>query len=149
MTTTSTALRPDRWFTTDRPLLLAVAAALDETPTVIVHAVEVPGVDDPEERVRAGLRLLRGGYLEGDDGVGYAIVSALTERGMREVGEWPTADTLARRVLDELAAAADEAPDEPTRSRLRTAIEVLSRGTLDTATNVLGVAIAKAMGLTP
>ena len=44
-------------------------------------------------------------------------------------------------------AAAADAPDEPTRSKLRAAAAVLGQGALDTGTNVLATVLAKAMGL--
>lgn len=67
-------------------------------------------------------------------------------RAMQVVGAWPTPDSLAERILSELRTAADEADDEPTRSRLRTALAVLGQGAVDTGTNLLAAVIARSIG---
>ena len=150
MTITTQRRRPDRWFSNDLPVLFAVADMLDTRDEVQAEYLTVDGLD--EDAVSASMvRLYRNGYLEGIDtttmGGASVMVTALSERGMREVGEWPTPESAAERILAGIEAAAADAPDEPTRSKLRAAAAVLGQGALDTGTNVLATVLAKAMGL--
>jgi hypothetical protein len=50
------------------------------------------------------------------------IVSGVTERARRAVGQWPASDLAADAILAALSSAADQEPDEEKRSSLRRAV---------------------------
>ena len=153
MTTTRAQLRPDRWFAIDLPVLCAVAETLDHGQAASVEDLHIDGLDTPT--VAASLaRLCRADFIVAADGwVGfggdtYVIATALTERGMRASGEWPTPENLSDRILAAVETAADSVPDPAARSRIKTAVATLGQGVMDTGANVMAAAIAKALGLT-
>lgn len=61
------------------------------------------------------------------------IITDVTERARRMVGQWPTAESLAGQIAKALSDAAEHEPDPVRKSRLREATAVLS----DTARGVL------------
>lgn len=111
------------WERRDLPVLHAVAAVLDPSPGTGLQMqtiIEDSGL--PEEQVIAALvALLSGRYIEGEMLRGFGghvrqvLVSAVTERGRRAVGLWPSDDALTALVAA-LQEAAEETGDSEERS---------------------------------
>lgn len=92
------------------------------------HRVDTPlpieGLSEPQ--VQAALRRLEaGGYV-----VGVAtqmpypiIITSVTERALRAVGAWPTAEAFVDRLLVTLTQLAEEAPTPEQRSRARRVLD--------------------------
>lgn len=118
------------WENRDLPVLAAVAEELDREhatdPDTIARAT---GFE--YEQVQRALRALsseeppllqvrvRGG---GD----ISIVWGITGEARRRVGAWPTADSLAARLVEALGEAAEQTPNPQERTRLQEAGKALA-----------------------
>lgn len=130
----------DLWTQFDLPVL-----------TELVHRLEVEGahrVDTPlpiqglsESQVQAALRQLEaGGYI-----VGVAtqmpypvIVTGVTDRALRAVGAWPTAEAFVDRLLAALAQLSEEASTPDERSRARRLLDAFGGVGRDVLVNAAG-----------
>lgn len=115
----------DVWSSRDFPVLREAAAAWEESGREAVH--EVPIVEATGlsiEVVRHSVAtlvatgFLEGRVLRGDDTIMSVMVTAVTERGMREVGLWPSAEVGADRLIEALDELIEQADDEDSRSWL-------------------------------
>lgn len=129
----------DVYASEDYPVLLAVAK-IELTADGPVKVIAGTASDAPKpplaERVgrsvdavnRSLLRLLRGGLIEGRVGTtGMVLATGLTVEGLREVGAWPRAQSLAqglRLVLQEEAQRLERSEPEKA-SRVKVVLEQL------------------------
>ncbi len=74
-------------------------------------------------------------------------ILGVTDAARRAVGQWPSAETWADRIVQALLDAADQEPDEAKRSRLRSAAESLGGLGRDVLVGVLSGGITEAMAL--
>ena len=101
-----------------------------------VHELLVGRPEDEQAAVKQSLRRLRdAGYIQGKGTRQTEIlrITAVTERGLRETGAWPSTEAGVERLIAALEAAAAAEPD-PGKSRklqmLVTAARDLGVGTL-------------------
>lgn len=67
--------------------------------------------------------------------------------GAREaVGQWPTPENLADRLVEAMSSAADQEPDEEKRSRLKTAASWFGNAGRDVMVDVTAAVINRQMG---
>lgn len=117
------------WENRDLPVLAAVAEELDRE-----HATDpdtIAGATGLEyEQVQRALRALSSEepplFKVRDRGGDIVIVWGLTGEARRRVGAWPTADSLAARLVEALADAAEENPNPQERTRLQEAGKALA-----------------------
>jgi hypothetical protein len=114
---------PDIWFSRDLPVLREVARRLEEQPDVGFNVVDVADTLQLtfEVAARAGQRLKDDGYLDGMESAEHGVIgfTNLTAKGLREVGQWPSPDTAADRLLAALEAAVEKAPTEEAKSHAK------------------------------
>ncbi|TFV49535.1 hypothetical protein [Blastococcus sp. TF02A-35] len=118
---------PDTWYSRDLLVLREVARAFGDDPTttrVDVRAVAT-ALDMDEAAVAAiGETLIDAGFAEGrGTDWGLAFFSKVTAAGRREVGQWPSPDTAADRLMAALEAAVANAPTEEAKSRAKRILE--------------------------
>jgi hypothetical protein len=113
----------ETWQGRDLPVLEAIVQAADEHGFVDVRNLDVGGLD--REAVKRAVVALVGEDppfftgVEGGAGGRYELIMGVTGHARRAAKAWPSPETLADRLIAELARAADSAEDEQTRSRLR------------------------------
>jgi len=122
----------DTWLKTDLPLLCAIVEVEAEgSPGWMIDQNEVlERADltlDQDEWIRAVMRLQGGGYivanvLRGGGGVMSCIVNGSLEPGRRATGQWPPDDAYLS-LIQVINERIDAAPDEPTKGRLRGALD--------------------------
>jgi hypothetical protein len=74
-------------------------------------------------------------------------VRAITSEARRAVGQWPTPEGVADRIVAELLEAADREPDERKRTRLRAAAETLGSFGRDLLVNVAANVATRPIGM--
>jgi hypothetical protein len=121
----------DTWHSRDLPFLRALVDQLELTPHTPISAADVGvqlGMDD-NDVTRALRNLTRGEYVTTrpyprrmSDGPTDAPLD-VTEKALYVVGVWPSPEAAADRLVAALAALAKDGPDEPTRTRARSALE--------------------------
>jgi hypothetical protein len=116
---------PDAWFTRDLPVLRAIARLVDgsehgNSPYLLGAVVPASGL--PKAEVIAAARALAAaGYIEpltnhnGD----IVRITAISAEARRLAGLWPTPQGEWDRLLEQLAARAQNAPTEVERDRWR------------------------------
>ena len=121
----------DLWLTVDLPVLTAVAEAEATMSTLHTHfkdweLCEATGLTQEELR-KSVLRLVDGQYIDATPlrsggGIVSCHIRGVLERGRRATGQWPPDDAYLS-LLSLLTEHMEEAPDEVTRSKWRSAIE--------------------------
>lgn len=136
---------PDLWTTCDLPVLVELVRRLeyDGEQHVFVNSLEVDGLK--ERQVEGATRRLRdSGLIEGR-GVAELehplVVVRVSARALQLVGTWPSPEQLVDRLLEALAAAAEEASTADERSRARRALEALRDAGRDVLVNAAGGAL--------
>lgn len=99
----------------------------------------------------AGLEALEGAdppYIEvtsaggwTDEKAGGGFIESVSERARRELGAWPSAETIVEQLAAALRRAADEEPELERKSRLRAAAEVIAGMARDVAVGVISAKI--------
>lgn len=131
----------DTWFTTDLPVLDAAVELFSSGPLNAAEIAETTGLD--VARVGVALSRLNGEYvevLEDMDGWEAAVVFAIHPAARRAVGQWPSPEVLAQRIVSQLDRAADQEPDPAKKSKLR----ALAKAAGEVGTKALGGIIAAA-----
>lgn len=98
----------------------------------------------PEQYGGALRRLEAHGYIKAEGSLAShdpEAVTAVTEKGVRAVGAWPSPDQFADRLLAALEECCSHAGSEEERSRARRVIEVLRAGGRDLLVNAAGGAL--------
>ncbi len=122
----------ETWTTRELPVLRALVEKFEDVETDGVPIEALPaatGLDDIDvQRALWSLHTADPPYLLGT-GVAelpYPIViTEVTERARRAVGQWPASDVAADAILAALSDAAEQEPDEEKRSGLRSAAAFL------------------------
>lgn len=143
----------ETWTNRDLPVLRAIVEIYEETghamhPGPIEAATGLAGED-----VQAALRALN---LEDPPFVtkmqryssGHvSLIGAPTGHARRAVGAWPTAESIADRLVNALDEAADREADEERKGFLRKAATYLGNTGRDLAVEIGATAINRQMGL--
>jgi hypothetical protein len=115
------------------------------------EVVELSGL--PQEEVQAALRVLANAsppYITGTGASGLTyplIISDVTERARRAVGQWPTPESLVNQVVDGLNEAATHESEPGKKRALREAASVLGDTAKDVATEIAAKIIVHAGGM--
>ncbi len=143
----------ETWTNRDLPVLRAIVETYEETghamhPGPIEAATGLPGTE-----VQAALRALNledppfvtkmQRYASGH----VSLIGAPTGHARRAVGAWPTAESIADRLVSALDEAADREPDEERKGFLRKAAGYLGHAGRDLAVEIGATAINRQMGL--
>ncbi|MEV2242212.1 hypothetical protein [Micromonospora sp. NPDC049891] len=142
----------DTWTSIDLPVLKAAVKYIEdrdygEFPQAYDLA---PLLDIDENEVGKAMLRLDGTYIEA-----FRTGGGLCRTGVRRiypaarsaVGQWPTPEAVAERLLAALQAAADVESDTEKRSKLKQAAAFLGEGGRDLLVNVLAAAINRGMGV--
>lgn len=148
----------DTWTTPDLPVLRAFVEHFTHSNEYVrshEYAALVPDFD--EETVLGAVRRLaranppyfeHGGaaFEEDESGVPWAVFG-VTERAMREVGQWPSAEQIVRRIAEGLLAAAEKEPDLEAADRARKVASWVATLASGTGSGVAAAALARAFGV--
>ncbi|MCA0143765.1 hypothetical protein [Blastococcus sp. LR1] len=136
---------PDTWFSRDFLILREVARRVEAGESL--QATDVAQALDMDPRVvgKAGFRLKEDGFLKGGEAMGRGVIRFIdvTAQGRREVGQWPSADVAADRLMAALEQAIVNAPDEEQRTRLQKVRDGLTKAGRDV---IVGIATGVATG---
>ena len=131
----------DTWASRDLPILEAIVSAFNDPDPVPTADTRTDRALRPSGTGRRHGPARPGQYQAAAVGVSAAagtatypiIITDVTERARRLVGQWPTAESLAGQIAEALTEAAEHEPDPVRKGRLREARAVLgdtSRGVL-------------------
>jgi len=144
----------DTWARRDLPVLDAIVSVFDKPDRYQMRMPEVVELCRlPEGEVQAALRVLANAtppYISGTgvSGLTYpVIISDVTERARRAVGQWPTPESLVSQVVDGLSEAAAHEPEPGKKRALREAASVLGDTAKDVATEIAAKIIVHAGGM--
>jgi hypothetical protein len=129
------------WTTRDQPVLDAIVRYFDEH-----DGPEIPDVETFAKLTRMGpgqvaraVRALSPRFIKTQATYGgpmnVAIVG-ITDEAREKVGQWPTPESVADRIVAALLEAAEQEPDERKRTKLRAAAETLGSFGRDLLINV-------------
>ena len=141
----------DAWFAVDLPVLDAIVTYFGEQDgslPQLYDIAEMAGIDE-DEVIRAANRL-DGVYIDLRRTMGPQrdlVVLGVSSEARVVTGQWPSAETMAARIIAGLEEAAEREPDEAKRSRLRETADVLGETARDVTANLLAAVIAKHLGL--
>jgi hypothetical protein len=143
----------DTWAARDLPVLDATIALLEQSFMVTVTDIAARCELTPTV-VAAALEALDPVYVDfrktttgGDPR--YWYVFKVTPEARRAVGQWPTAESLASRLADELAAAARDEPDAERQGLLAYAARLVGDTLRDATVRAAGRVLAPACGGVP
>jgi hypothetical protein len=139
------------WETRDLPVLDAIVRYFDEH-----DGPEVPDVEtfakltgmDPGQVARA-VRALSPRFLNTQatfGGLMHVAIIGVTDEAREKVGQWPTPEAVADRIVAALLEAADREPDERRRTKLRAAAETLGSFGRDLLINVAANVATRPIG---
>jgi hypothetical protein len=144
------------WASRELPILLAAYARVESGERASISQLEEMrqelGMDVCEfERGLEALANAHPPYIElqlgggwTDEKAGGGYVDGVSERTRRELGAWPTADTLVDQLADALRRAADDEPELERKGRLRQAADVVGGMARDVAVAVISARIGNA-----
>jgi hypothetical protein len=127
----------DTWARRELPILLAAYRRVESGEGRSVHQLEQmrQELGMSARDFQLGLEALANAdppYIEvrfaagwSEEKAGGGLIDGITERGRRELGGWPTANTLVDQLVAALNAAADAEAEPDRKSRLREAAETL------------------------
>jgi hypothetical protein len=143
----------DTWAARDLPVLDATVGLLEHSYMVTVTDIAAQTGLDPSEVAQA-LEALDPVYVDfrktttgGDPRFWY--VFKVTQEARRAVGQWPTAEALAARLADELAAAAQRESDGERQGLLTYAARLVGDTLRDATVRAAGAVLAPAFGGIP
>lgn len=106
------------------------------------------GLDD--DSVAQACLNLDGAYIDFERGMGprsgWSIKQVFSQARIA-TGQWPTAESLAARIIAGLEETAAQEPDEAKRGKIREAVTVLGETAKDVTTNVLTAVILRSTGM--
>lgn len=144
----------DAWFPRDLPVLEALATAEQGSGPFDAERVANDAGLSALEVALAVDALELGGYVTGNIVRSPFVLGAhvtglvrLTAAGRRVVGQWPTAESLAERLVQGLEAAAESEPDPVKRGRLKALAVAIATVGRDLVVDIGAAAIAKQSGL--
>ena len=141
---------PMTWAARERPILESLFELEEEGENRVYSGLVAERTGLPEDQVMRGLVALReAGYYRGETLNGFTqtviIRPHLTEKGRREIGQWPadSYDALLAALTDRIAREED-ATERTKLQRLLDAVTSIGR---DVAVDVIGAALKRATGL--
>jgi hypothetical protein len=145
----------DTWGGRDLPVLQAIVGAFDDPDRYQLRLGELTGICGlPEREVQTALRALANTspsllqYPRPPEELTYPImITDVTERARRLVGQWPTADSLAAEITKALSEAAEHESDPAKKTRLREAATFLGETARDVVVEVLSRVVERQAGL--
>jgi len=145
----------DTWARRDLPILQAIVGAFDDPDRYQLRLGELTGLCGlPEREVQTALRALAKArpplleYPRPPEELTYPIIiTDVTERARRLVGQWPTADSLVAEIAKALSEAAEHEPDPAKKSRLHEAATVLGETARGVVVEVLSRVVERQAGL--
>lgn len=142
----------DTWFTRDLPVLEAIVALSEETPMVDADDIDVrTGFDSATvDRALQALKYADPPLLarmDGDMGRRISLIRGVTSHARRLVGQWPSPEVMAERIVTGLEERAENEPDEAKRGRLRRAVEGMTGAGREIAVDVMAEVVKKQMGV--
>lgn len=138
---------PDTWSTRALPLLRSAVARFETYGEATSEEIAADTGLGYRLLHETAFRLRDEGFLDiYFEGGGSFHITGITERGLTEVGAWPTPESLVERLLAALEEQANAAPTEQERSRARRTLDALKGIGLDVLTNAAGSALGGAAG---
>lgn len=138
----------DTWHSRDLPVLRIVVKLYDETMRPVrVSAVEESTGLSRADVQRAGVALGAAGLVttSGAAQLKVMMFGGVTAQARQLTGAWPSAESIADRLLATLEDLAEHAGDDVTKSKARRALDGLGSLTRDTLVSVAGAAAGVAM----
>jgi hypothetical protein len=139
------------WEPRDLPVLDAIVRYFDERDAADIPDVEtfakITGMD-PDQVARA-VRALSPRFIKTQAALGGLMdvaIMGITDEAREKVGQWPTPEAVADRIVTALLEAADREPDEGKRTKLRAAAETLGSFGRDLLINVAANVATKPIG---
>lgn len=143
----------DTWTNRDLPVLTTIVETHDEegeqpSPEAIATST---GLSEPD--VARALRALgseQPAFLDGmESAMGGTILFVGTPTGhaRRAVGAWPTAESLADRIVQGIEQAAEQVEDEEKRGWLKKTANYLGTAGRDVAVDIAATAVNRQMGM--
>ena len=130
------------WEQRDLPVLDAIVRYFDEDDSAEIPDVEtfakLTGMDPGQ--VGRAVRALSPRFVKTGPGLGGLTevpIMGITEEARQVVGQWPTPESVADRIVVALLQAADREPDERKRTKLRAAADALGGFSRDLLVNVI------------
>lgn len=134
----------DTWLPRDLPVLAAIVTAFDQPERYHLPIQELTGICElPEEDVQAAVRALAESNPPYIRSTGAAqltypvIISGVTERARRTVGQWPSAESLVTQLAEGLSAAAEHEIDPKKRRGFREAAKIIGGTGRDIVTEIM------------
>jgi hypothetical protein len=120
------------WLSRELPVLKAIVEAMEEHPDSEARLAELAqrsGLPLPDvDRAMKMLWVARPRYFEGIAVEAETIpvcVTSVTERALRETGQWPDPESLVRSLIEALNTAAEAEADPDQKSRIMQVAETL------------------------
>lgn len=130
------------WEQRDLPVLDAIVRYFDEDDSAEIPDVEtfaeITGMDPGQ--VGRAVRALSPRFVKTGPGLGGLTevpIMGITDEARQVVGQWPTPESVADRIVAALLEAADREPDERKRTKLRAAADALGGFSRDLLVNVI------------
>jgi hypothetical protein len=136
------------WASRDLPVLDATVRLLETSYFPKVRDIAAAAGMDTETTARA-LEALDGTYVDLSMSMGSPEnwhVNAVSADARREVGQWPTAESLAAQLIEAFSKAADQEPDPEQKSRLRSIAGWLGGAGSQIFINVLSTVVGHKLG---
>jgi hypothetical protein len=139
------------WERRDLPVLDAAVRYFDEEDSAVIPDVgtfaRITGMDAGQ--VGRAVRALSPRFIKTQAALGGLMdvaVMGVTDEARQAVGQWPTPESVADRIVAALLEAADQEPDERKRTKLRAAAETLGSFGRDLLINVAANVATKPIG---
>ncbi len=139
----------DTWFSRDLPVLDVTVRLMDERLAPIDPALVAETTGLPLRDVARALVAMEGSYVVvkwGNAQAGMGRVQAVTAAARQTVGQWPSAENMASRILETLDARIEEAPTEAERSRWVKIRDAVGGAGRDLLVDVMGSVITRQIG---
>jgi hypothetical protein len=139
----------DTWASRELPVLDATVQLMETNPLPAVRDIAAAAGMDIETTGRA-LQALDGTYVDLSISMGGPEswnVQAVSADARREVGQWPTAESLITRLAEAFSTAAEQEPDPEKKSRLRSIAGMLGGAGYQIAVDVAARVVEHQMGM--
>ncbi|MGW3791289.1 hypothetical protein ACWD8I_08990 [Micromonospora arida] len=142
------------WEERDLPVLRAIVEMSDEGAWYIEPHEIAERIGFDETTVKYALFALAGELppffnykdISTYDGRDIGFISQPTGHARRTVGTWPTPENLADRLVQAMASAADQEPDEEKRGRLKAAASWFGNAGRDVLVDVTAAVVNRQIG---
>jgi hypothetical protein len=143
----------ETWAKRELPILTFVLRRFDAGEQLVELEEVRAALEMPGPQMWAAANALRDAsppYIEVEFTGGWGdwraggIITSVYERTRRELGAWPSADSVLEQLVAALAAAADTEPEPERKGRLRAAAELLGGMARDIAVQAIGVQLGRA-----